>query len=69
MEALDKRFLLMTYMADEWRTSDFWASLIAGLALIGLVFFIGEAASVRAFALSWLTASIKPTAPARTRPA
>jgi hypothetical protein len=32
-------FLLATYMAGEWRTLDFWASLIAGLAVIGVVFF------------------------------
>ena len=32
-------FLLATYMAGEFRTWDFWASLIAGLAVIGVVFF------------------------------
>jgi hypothetical protein len=32
-------FLLGTYMAGEARTLDFWFSLIAGLALIGVVFF------------------------------
>jgi hypothetical protein len=32
-------FLLATYMAGEFRTWDFWASLIAGLAVLGAVFF------------------------------
>jgi len=32
-------FLLATYMAGENRTWDFWASLIAGLAVLGVVFF------------------------------
>jgi hypothetical protein len=32
-------FLLATYMAGEFRTWDFWASLIAGLAVLGVVFF------------------------------
>jgi hypothetical protein len=32
-------FLLATYMAGEARTWDFWASLIAGLAVLGVVFF------------------------------
>jgi hypothetical protein len=32
-------FLLATYMAGEFRTVDFWASLIAGLAVLGIVFF------------------------------
>ena len=32
-------FLLATYMAGEFRTWDFWASLIAGLAVVGVVFF------------------------------
>jgi len=32
-------FLLATYMAGEPTSLDFWASLIAGLALIGVVFF------------------------------
>lgn len=32
-------FLLATYMAGEYRTIDFWASLIAGVAVIGVVFF------------------------------
>jgi len=32
-------FLLATYMAGEHRTWDFWASLIAGLAVLGVVFF------------------------------
>ena len=32
-------FLLVTYMAGEGRTWDFWASLIAGLAVLGVVFF------------------------------
>jgi hypothetical protein len=31
--------LLATYMAGEWRTLDFWASLIAGIAVLGVVFF------------------------------
>jgi hypothetical protein len=32
-------FLLATYMAGELRTWDFWASLVAGLAVLGVVFF------------------------------
>ena len=32
-------FLLATYMAGEFGTWDFWASLIAGLAVLGVVFF------------------------------
>jgi len=32
-------FLLGTYMSGEMRTLDFWVSLIAGTALIGVVFF------------------------------
>jgi hypothetical protein len=32
-------FLLATYMAGEFWTVDFWASLIAGLAVLGVVFF------------------------------
>src|SRR5215471_12616530 len=32
-------FLLATYMAGESRTWDFWASLIAGLSVLGVVFF------------------------------
>jgi hypothetical protein len=32
-------FLLATYMAGEPRTLDFWASLIAGVAVLGVVFF------------------------------
>jgi hypothetical protein len=32
-------FLLATYMAGEWRTWDFGASLIAGIAVLGVVFF------------------------------
>lgn len=32
-------FLLATYMAGEYKTVDFWASLIAGIAVIGVVFF------------------------------
>ena len=32
-------FLLATYMAGEFATVDFWASLIAGLAVLGVVFF------------------------------
>lgn len=32
-------FLLATYMAGELRTWDFWASLIAGLSVLGVVFF------------------------------
>lgn len=32
-------FLLATYMAGELRTLDFWASLIAGVAVLGVVFF------------------------------
>jgi hypothetical protein len=32
-------FLLVTYMAGEARTLDFWASLIAGVAVLGVVFF------------------------------
>jgi hypothetical protein len=32
-------FLLATYMAGEPRTWDFWASLIAGIAVLGVVFF------------------------------
>jgi len=32
-------FLLATYMAGELRTLDFWASLIAGVAILGVVFF------------------------------
>jgi hypothetical protein len=32
-------FLLATYMAGEPRTWDFWASLIAGVAVLGVVFF------------------------------
>jgi hypothetical protein len=32
-------FLLATYMAGEVRTVDFWASLIAGVAVLGVVFF------------------------------
>jgi hypothetical protein len=32
-------FLLATYMAGEWKTWDFAASLIAGIAVLGVVFF------------------------------
>jgi hypothetical protein len=32
-------FLLATYMAGEPKTVDFWASLIAGVAVLGVVFF------------------------------
>lgn len=32
-------FLLATYMAGEFKTVDFWASLIAGIAVLGVVFF------------------------------
>ncbi len=32
-------FLLATYMAGEWKTWDFGASLIAGVAVLGVVFF------------------------------
>jgi hypothetical protein len=32
-------FLLATYMSGEARTVDFWASLIAGVAVLGVVFF------------------------------
>lgn len=32
-------FLLATYMAGEFGTVDFWASLIAGAAVLGVVFF------------------------------
>jgi hypothetical protein len=32
-------FLLATYMVGEWRTWDFAASLIAGIAVLGVVFF------------------------------
>ena len=32
-------FLLATYMAGEPATLDFWASLIAGVAVLGVVFF------------------------------
>lgn len=32
-------FLLMTYMAGHTRTRDFWFSLVAGVALLGVVFF------------------------------
>jgi hypothetical protein len=32
-------FLLATYMAGEFGTWDFWASLIAGVAVLGVVFF------------------------------
>jgi hypothetical protein len=32
-------FLLMTYMAGERRTPDFWISLVAGLAVVGVAFF------------------------------
>jgi hypothetical protein len=32
-------FLLATYLAGERRTWDFWASLLAGLAVLGVVFF------------------------------
>jgi hypothetical protein len=32
-------FLLATYMAGEAKTLDFWASLIAGIAVLGIVFF------------------------------
>ena len=31
--------LLATYMAGEWKSLDFWASLVAGLAVLGVVFF------------------------------
>ena len=31
--------LLATYMAGEWNTWDFWASLIGGIAVLGVVFF------------------------------
>jgi hypothetical protein len=31
--------LLATYMAGEWKSLDFWASLIAGVAVLGVVFF------------------------------
>jgi len=31
--------LLATYMAGEWKTWDFWASLIGGVAVLGVVFF------------------------------
>ena len=33
-------FLLATYMAGEPATLDFWASLIAGVAVLGVVFFL-----------------------------
>jgi hypothetical protein len=32
-------FLLMTYMSAQPRTWDFWLSLVAGIAVIGVVFF------------------------------
>jgi hypothetical protein len=32
-------FLLATYLSGEARTVDFWASLIAGVAVLGVVFF------------------------------
>jgi hypothetical protein len=32
-------FLLATYMAGEFGTVDFWASLVAGVAVLGVVFF------------------------------
>ena len=32
-------FLLMTYMAGETKTPDFWVSLVAGVAVLGVVFF------------------------------
>jgi hypothetical protein len=32
-------FLLATYMAGEFDTMDFWASLIAGVAVLGVVYF------------------------------
>jgi hypothetical protein len=32
-------FLLATYMAGEWKTWDFGVSLIAGIAVLGVVFF------------------------------
>src|SRR5258707_3848161 len=32
-------FLLATYMAGEFRTLDFWASVVAGVAVLGVVFF------------------------------
>jgi hypothetical protein len=31
--------LLATYMAGEWKSLDFWASLIGGVAVLGVVFF------------------------------
>ena len=31
--------LLATYMAGEWKTGDFWVSLIGGVAVLGVVFF------------------------------
>lgn len=31
--------LLATYMAGEWKTWDFWVSLIGGVAVLGVVFF------------------------------
>jgi hypothetical protein len=32
-------FMLATYMAGELKTLDFWASLVAGVAVLGVVFF------------------------------
>jgi hypothetical protein len=32
-------FLLMTYMSAQTRTWDFWLSLVAGIAVLGVVFF------------------------------
>jgi hypothetical protein len=32
-------FLLATYLAGEWRTADFWVSLVGGIAVLGVVFF------------------------------
>lgn len=31
--------LLAAYMAGEWKTGDFWASLVGGVAVVGVVFF------------------------------
>ncbi len=31
--------VLATYMAGEWRSWDFWISLLAGIAVLGVVFF------------------------------
>ena len=73
-------FLLATDMAGEFYTVNFWASLIAGVAVLGAWAFagggiwqltrlyIGEVVSAWAFAISWLVAGFRLTVPNRPPP-